>query len=60
MIAEFVQSLQVNSVMYDQQIFANNGMTARTLLILSIPLLFVVLRSLCRWRKEHRLVCILV
>lgn len=42
--------------MFDQQFFAKYGLTARILLTLSIPLLFVVLRSLLRRREDRRLV----
>ena len=44
------------SVMYDQQDSANRGLIARILLTLCIPLFFLVLRSLSRWRQERQLV----
>ena len=42
--------------MSDQHTFASHGLAVRVLTTLSIPFLFLVLRSLLRWRKERSLV----
>ena len=42
--------------MYDQHIVGDYGLTPRILLTLSIPLFFVLFRSLSRRVEEHRLV----
>ena len=42
--------------MIDYQILAHSGLTGKILFPLSLPLFFVVLRSLLRRREERRVV----